>query len=220
MIRRHDWHLDIPMEMQMNLKQAREVMDAQLSPNPPAYGDFVVAGRVIADHYRKHPEKLRPVYTTDWIRTGPMFDQPGRLPSATGDQPAYRRPERPAEFEREEARGVDLRSSWANIQGPSTPNPGEEVGADLVEALPGDVSSYFIARDPRTGKAALCRYRQPQIEAGLVGRSNGGTARTMNRDEGYYRRIAQKVSVQRELTGAVLKGINAANRKTWESHRG
>jgi hypothetical protein len=53
----------------VNLAQARTVMDRWLAApsraDRPRYGDFYVAGQVIAKHYRDHPEQLKPVFFTD-----------------------------------------------------------------------------------------------------------------------------------------------------------
>jgi hypothetical protein len=153
-----------------------------------------------------------------------MRDVPGRMQ----DQPTYRRPERPAvqpfekppEIAREEMRGIDLRSSWATVVGPNAPNPGMTVGADLVQVLEGDASSFFISVDPKSGKAALYRYRLPQIDPGEVVGATGRPTHTVDQSAAYCRRLAQKAAVQRELIGAQLKAINAANRAAWEGRGG
>jgi hypothetical protein len=194
----------------MTLDQARKVMDAQFSPNPPRYGDTQAALRVITDHYAKHPEMLKPVYFTDGSGPSGMRDIPGRMQ----DQLTYPRPKRPQEFEREEARGVDLnREPWANIQRRDLPN---QVSGDLVQTLPGDASQYYVAIDYNTGKAALFRYRQPQIDPGKVGTSRGAMTTTMDRGPAYYANLRHQGAVQRELTGIRLKAMNAANKAAWE----
>jgi hypothetical protein len=209
----------------MNIMQARAIMDAQLSPHPPPYGDWRVAGQVIANFYARHPEKLR-VFTTDGSGPSGMRNRPGRR---TSDQPPVRyQPFEPTksreagsrEWLTEQSRGVKLDESWATVVGPEAPNPGMITGADLVQTLPGDASSYFISVDPKTRKAAVYRYRQPQQNAGAVARSNGTMARTMDRDAAYYRGLARQAEVQRELAAPVLKSINAANQRFWQGAKG
>jgi hypothetical protein len=212
----------------MTLEQARRVMVRTLATDPkdrPRYGDWQVAGATIAKHYRDHPEQLKPVFTTDAKpRAKTSQEVVADLAreyraSRTKDQPpAYVPFERPQEFEREEARGVDLgREVGATIQRTGWPN---EVGGDLVQVLPGDASSYYVAIDYNTGKAALFRYRQPQIDPGRVGNSRGTLTTTMDRGPAYYQRLARQANARRELAGVQLKAMNEANRKAWEGRRG
>jgi hypothetical protein len=161
-----------------------------------------------------HDAIRRGTMTNDAVRIGPMFDRPGR----THDQPLYQPFEKSREWLSESARGVRLDESWANIQGPNTPNPGEEVGADLVQTLPGDVSSYYIAADER-GRACVYRYRLPQIDPGRVGNSRGTMTRTMDRGPDYYRSLARKGQTARELAAAPLRAINEANAKYWSKQK-
>jgi hypothetical protein len=216
----------------MDIEAARRIMDATLASDPkdrPRFGDWQVAGQVIAKHYRDHPEQTKPVYFTDAAKprrektsreyVADLADEYRR--SRTKDQPpAYVPFEKSRESLSESTRGVRLDESWAVIQGPETPNPGMITGADLVQTLPGDASSYFIAIDPKTQKAALYRYRQPQQDPGMVGTSRGTMSRTMDRGPAYYRTLARQANAQRELAGVQLKAMNAANRAGWESRRG
>jgi hypothetical protein len=134
------------------------------------------------------------------------------------DQPTYRGPDRPQEFEREEARGVDLgREIGATIQRRDWPN---EVGGEHVMDLPEGAASYYVATNPETGKAALFRYKLPQIDPGRVGNSKGTLTTTMDRGPAYYQGLARQANAQRELAGVQLKAINEANRKAWEGRRG
>jgi hypothetical protein len=209
----------------MDLQQARQIMDRQFDPqHPPRYGDWVIAGQTIAEHYRQHPEKLRR-YTTDAVsRPSGMHDAPtsrdvvaqwAAYHHRTKDQPpAYVPFEKSREWLREENRGVKLDEHWANVVGPEAPNPGEEVGGDWVQDLPD--GNFYIATNPRTGNAALFRYKQPQQDPGMVGNSRGTTSRTMDgRGPGYYQSLARSAEAQRELAGIKLRAMNAANREAW-----
>jgi hypothetical protein len=221
------------MEATMNIEQARKVMDATLASDPkdrPRFGDWQVAGQVIAKHYREHPEQTKPVYFTDAAKPRreetardyvAKLSREYRASQRTKDQPPRYVPfEKSREWLSESTRGVRLDESWAVIQGPETPNPGMITGADLVQSLEGDASSYFIAIDPKTQKPALYRYRQPQQDPGMVGTSKGTMSRTMDRGPGYYRTLARQANTQRELAGVQLRAMNAANRAGWESRRG
>jgi hypothetical protein len=193
------------VETVMNLDQARAIMDARFDPqNRPRYGDWVVAGQVIAQHYAKRPEKMGLVYTTD--ASGPMRDLPGR----TLDQPRYAAPEKSRALLAEEARPLRF-ETWANVV---TRDPSQG-GPRLVTYLEGDLSNYVLQVDPATQRPALFYYPRGRIDPVAVGTSHGTVTRTMDHDRSYYLGMARQAAVQRELTGAVLKDINRRNREGW-----
>jgi hypothetical protein len=184
-----------------------------------------------AENFVRHATASAVIYMNDAIKRGHMTrdgsgpsgmrDEPGwaivdRLAAhfRTQDQLTYRRPERPKEFEREEARGVDLnRESWANIQRRDLPN---EVSGEHVMDLPLHASAYYIATNPETGKAALYHYGVPKIDAGEVGKGNvPGKIKTADRGPAYYAALRHQGQVARELAAAPLRAINEANRQAW-----
>jgi hypothetical protein len=188
----------------MDIDQARDIMDRQFDPQRrPRYGDWQVAARVIYDNYAKHS-----VYTTDG--NGPS-GRPGRI----DDQLRYAPFEKSREWLTEQSRGVRLDESWSNIQGPGTPNQGTEVGADLVQTLEGDASSYFISVDPKTKKAGVYRYRQPGIKGGETSKGDV-PGKIVVRDASYYANLRHQGRVARELAAAPLRAINQQNRTFWQ----
>jgi hypothetical protein len=167
--------------------------------------------RIAAEWRRNRPQTR----TADGSGPSGMRDVPGR----TNDQPVRYAPfERPKEFAREEARGTDLRSSWANIQGP-TKSAGLKVGGRLVQTLPGDLSAYYLAVDPATNKTGLYYLDPVEQDPGMVGRSDGTTARTMDRSPAYYDTLRRQAATQRELSGIKLRSINEQNRNYWQGQK-
>ena len=83
-----------------------------------------------------------------------------------------------------------------------------KVGGVLVQVLPGDATSYYVAAD---GQGRACLYRSVEsdgaLDPGRVGTGNNGAFVGDAR-----RRI---ISADASRARATLRSINEANRKAW-----
>jgi hypothetical protein len=222
-------------ELLMTLDEARQELARGPQPGLAGYQRNSVAALTVYYHDKRSRGRLTYDAAPQVVRRGPMVDRPGPGPGQHRDQAP--RTVLPSEIEqgrsfdpslsfgklRSVERGgtgtvsTEVNEVGANLQKRDGPN---NVGGDLVQTLPGDASQYYISIDYNTGKAALFRYRQPQIDAGMVTGASGVARNTMDRDPAYYRRLAQQAAVQRELTGAVLKDMNRRNREAWSNRSG
>ena len=116
----------------MNLEQARTLLNNSATGKVP-YADWVIAGRVIADHYRRNPHMLTP-----------MRLQNGKYVRDEAEHARMRKPGQRIVWNDADPSGDDTMGD----------NPGGKVGARKVMSLSGDVSSYYVGVDD-DGNAAL-----------------------------------------------------------------
>jgi hypothetical protein len=186
------------MEATMTLDEARRVLKEGPKPGAENYVRHATASAVIyMNHQMQHGHMTRDAVPVD---------RPGRI----HDQPLYQ----PFQKARsEEVRPMKLNESWATIVGPNVPNPGKEVGGELVMRLPGALSSYYLAVDETTQQPAVFRYALPQVTV-----AKGAV--TTDRGPSYYAGLRRRANVARELSGVQLKSINRQHKEFWERRNG